>query len=138
MGRTILVAEDDSTIQTVLRVGLERQGYRILVAGDGLAALNLARQEHPDLLVLDVMMPRLSGFEVARLLRFDRAFEKLPILMLTARKEESDRTTGFQTGADAYVTKPFTMDELLPVVRNLLARASGTVEGEGHEVAKGS
>lgn len=123
MAARILVADDDADIREVLRIGLEREGYEILEASDGLATLNTARQQKPDLIVLDIMMPRLNGYEVARMLKFDRKFRSIPILMLTANRAPEERDLGTHTGADCYMTKPFTFAEILPSIRELLCSA---------------
>jgi DNA-binding response OmpR family regulator len=118
--RTVLVVEDETTMASVLRYNLEREGYRCLVAGDGARALELARGERPDLLLLDLMLPGIDGIEVCRRIR---AQSNVPIIMLTARVEEVDRVVGLEVGADDYVTKPFSMRELLARVRASLRRA---------------
>ncbi|MGC9335169.1 MAG: response regulator [Anaerolineae bacterium] len=116
---TVLVVEDDLTLLEALEYNLAAEGYEILTATDGLAALEVARQELPDLIVLDLMLPRLDGFEVCRILRRETA---VPILMLTARVDEVDRVVGLEMGADDYLTKPFSMRELLARVKALLRR----------------
>lgn len=118
--RTVLVVEDDATLAAVLRYNLEREGYRCLVAADGARALELARTERPDLLLLDVMLPGIDGLEVCRRVR---ALSTVPIIMLTARVDEIDRVVGLEVGADDYVTKPFSTRELLARVRAALRRA---------------
>lgn len=119
MSYQILVVEDDLTLQETLVYNLTNQGYRVLTAEDGLAALDIAREQQPDLVLLDVMLPGLNGFEVCRILR--REFS-VPILMLTARTEEVDKIIGLEVGADDYLTKPFSMRELLARVKALLRR----------------
>jgi len=119
---TILVAEDESALVTLLRYNLEREGYRVLEARDGEEALLVAAEEQPDLVILDWMMPQLSGIEVCRRLRGRKESRNVPILMLTARGEESDRIRGLDTGADDYLTKPFSMTELLARLRAVLRR----------------
>lgn len=119
MSYQILVVEDDLTLQETLVYNLTNQGYRVLTAEDGLAALEIAREQQPDLVLLDVMLPGLNGFEVCRILR--REFS-VPILMLTARTEEVDKIIGLEVGADDYLTKPFSMRELLARVKALLRR----------------
>lgn len=119
MSYQILVVEDDLTLQETLVYNLTNQGYRVLTAEDGLAALDMAREQQPDLVLLDVMLPGLNGFEVCRILR--REFS-VPILMLTARTEEVDKIIGLEVGADDYLTKPFSMRELLARVKALLRR----------------
>lgn len=123
--RTVLVVDDEPTLVATLRYGLEREGYRVVTAGDGEAALNLARSDHPDLLILDLMLPKLDGLQVCRLLRREMS---VPILMLTARGEEVDKVVGLELGADDYVTKPFSMRELLARVKALLRRTDAGVE----------
>lgn len=117
----ILLADDDAMILDVLRYQLEKEGYQVLTAEDGQQALDLAQAAHPDLVLLDVMMPKLQGWEVCRELR--RA-STVPILMLTARGEEMDRVLGLELGADDYIVKPFSFRELLARVHAALRRAS--------------
>ncbi|MBM4464577.1 MAG: response regulator transcription factor [Chloroflexi bacterium] len=119
MGKKVLVVEDESTLVETLEYSLTRQGYDVCTATDGLTALEVARQEHPDLIVLDIMLPRLDGFEVCRILRREM---NVPILMLTARTDEIDKVVGLEVGADDYLTKPFSMRELLARVKALLRR----------------
>src|SRR3954468_18015752 len=116
---TIVIAEDERELNAILRRHLEAEGHRVLQAFDGPAALELAEREKPDLLLLDWMLPGLSGLEVARRVR-QRSIT--PILMLTARSEEVDRVLGLEVGADDYLTKPFSMAELLARVRALFRR----------------
>ena len=115
----ILVVEDDQTLLSVLRYNLAKEGRRVLTATDGETGLALARSEKPDLVLLDIMLPKMSGFEVCRILRKET---NVPILMLTARADESDKVLGLDLGADDYVTKPFSMRELLARVRASLRR----------------
>ena len=125
VSRTILVVDDEPGIVTVVRDYLDRAGYRVLTAGDGLTALRLARAERPSLLVLDLMLPGLDGLDVTRALRHDPATAQLPIIMLTARVEEADRLVGLELGADDYLTKPFSPRELVARIRAVLRRAQG-------------
>src|SRR5579871_5640616 len=118
----ILVAEDEGALITLLRYNLEREGYRVLEARDGEEALLIAAEEKPDLVLLDWMMPQLSGIEICRRLRGRQETRNVPIIMLTARGEESDRIRGLDTGADDYLTKPFSMTELLARLRAVLRR----------------
>jgi DNA-binding response OmpR family regulator len=127
---TILLVEDDPTLSEALRYNLEREGYTVIVAGDGVQGLDLARRDQPDLVVLDVMLPRLDGFSVCRILRQE---SNIPILMLTARQDELDRIAGLELGADDYVAKPFSLGELLARVRALMRRAERQPLG-GREV----
>lgn len=119
MSEKVLVVEDEQTLIETLAYNLNRQGYIVVTATDGHAALAVARREQPDLIVLDVMLPGLDGFEVCRILRQEM---NVPILMLTARTDEVDRVVGLEMGADDYLTKPFSMRELLARVKALLRR----------------
>jgi len=119
---TILIVEDEVAIITMLRYTLERDGYRIVEARDGEEALIVAAEENPDLILLDWALPNLSGIEVCRRLRSRQETRNVPILMLTARGEETDRIRGLDTGADDYLTKPFSMTELLARLRAVLRR----------------
>ncbi|HLE14488.1 MAG TPA: response regulator transcription factor [Anaerolineales bacterium] len=119
MAETILVVEDDPTLQETLAYNLTRQGYLVETARDGQAALVSARRSSPDLIVLDVMLPVLDGFEVCRILRQESS---TPILMLTARDDEIDRVIGLEMGADDYLIKPFSMREFLARVKAQLRR----------------
>jgi DNA-binding response OmpR family regulator len=119
MAEKILVVEDDATLLDTLEYNLKREGYSVVTADDGLLALDVARQERPDVIVLDVLLPSLDGFEVCRILRREMT---VPILMLTARTEEIDKVVGLEMGADDYLTKPFSMRELLARVKALLRR----------------
>lgn len=119
MVHKVLVVEDDTTLSETLEYNLTRQGYETLTAADGRDALNIARNQKPDLIILDLMLPGIDGFEVCRILRKELS---VPILMLTARTEEVDRVVGLEMGADDYLTKPFSMRELLARVKALLRR----------------
>lgn len=119
MGENILVVEDEPALQETLEYNLSRQGYSVNVVGDGQAALDMARNSQYDLIVLDVMLPVLDGFEVCRILRQEM---NVPILMLTARDDEIDRVIGLEMGADDYLTKPFSMREFLARVKAQLRR----------------
>jgi two-component system, OmpR family, phosphate regulon response regulator PhoB len=119
---TIVIAEDEDALATLLQYNLEKEGYRVLIAGDGDEALMVIDEEKPDILLLDWMLPNVSGIEVCRRLRQKTETRNLPILMLTARGEESDRIRGLDTGADDYVVKPFSMTELMARIRAVLRR----------------
>jgi len=119
MAEKILVVEDEVTLQETLVYNLKRQGYEVEAVGDGQAALQAARQNHPDLIVLDIMLPGVDGFEVCRILRQEMS---TPVLMLTARDDEIDRVVGLEVGADDYLTKPFSMRELMARVKAMLRR----------------
>jgi two-component system OmpR family response regulator len=116
----ILVVEDDPNLLATLRYNLLKEGYDVVTAVDGIEALEVARREGPGLIVLDVMLPKMSGFEVCRILRGEMT---VPILMLTAKSEEVDKIVGLEIGADDYMTKPFSMRELLARIRAMLRRA---------------
>src|ERR1700729_124948 len=117
----ILVVEDEPNMVAGLRDNFEFEGYEVITARDGIEGLDRALQESPDLVVLDVMMPRMSGLEVCRQLRAKRP--SIPIIMLTARGQEVDKVVGLELGADDYVTKPFSIRELLARVKAVLRRA---------------
>ena len=118
----ILVVEDEDSLATLLQYNLQKEGYSITMAGDGEEALLLVDEKLPDLIVLDWMLPKLSGIEVCRRLRQRNETRNVPIIMLTARGEETDRIRGLDTGADDYVVKPFSMTELAARIRAVLRR----------------
>ena len=120
----ILVAEDDRDIADLIAHYVQKQGWQAHVVGTGDEALAYARQQSPDLLVLDVMMPGLSGLEVCRALRANRTTAAIPIIMVTARAEESDRIVGLEIGADDYIAKPFSTPELMARIKALMRRAT--------------
>ena len=135
MARTILVVEDEKTLREALADGLETEGYAVLQAGDGREAVEVFRKRHPDLVLLDLMLPELSGTEVCRILRAESG---VPILMLTAKSAEVDKVVGLELGADDYVTKPFSFRELLARIRALLRRSEQQpVSGEAETVDLG-
>jgi len=120
--KRILIIEDDKDIVELVRYNLEREGFHVTTAGDGVTGLAQIKKFPPDLLVLDLMLPRLPGLEVFKEIRRDQQLNKLPVLMLTARGEEADRVLGLELGADDYVTKPFSPRELAARVKALLRR----------------
>jgi two-component system OmpR family response regulator len=124
VGSKILIVEDDPNLLDTLKYNLLKEGYSIIAAADGAKAVEIARNQKPDLIVLDVMLPKLSGFEVCRILRKDMS---VPIMMLTAKTEEVDKIVGLEIGADDYMTKPFSMRELLARLRAMLRRAGMAV-----------
>ncbi len=128
MNELILVVDDEARIVKLARDYLERAGFRVSSAADGPAALQAARRERPDLIVLDLMLPGLDGLDVARTLRRE---SDVPIIMLTARVEEADRLIGLELGADDYITKPFSPRELVARVRTVLRRARGGLQSPG-------
>jgi two-component system OmpR family response regulator len=119
MADKILVVEDDANLLETLKYNLRKEGYNVAAASDGEQAIASARREKPDLIVLDIMLPKMNGFEVCRILRSEMT---APILMLTARAEETDKIVGLEIGADDYMTKPFSLRELLARVRAMLRR----------------
>ncbi len=119
MAETILVVEDEPSLQETLVYNLEKQGYVVEASGDGRLAIESARRLNPDLIILDIMLPGLDGFEVCKILRKEMT---VPILMLTARDDEIDRVVGLEIGADDYLTKPFSMRELMARVKAQLRR----------------
>ena len=131
--RNLLVVEDDDTMAVALCEGFRQEGYEVSLARDGESALTMARRESPALIVLDVMLPKLSGHDVCRKLRNDGS--EVPIIMLTARSQEIDKILGLKLGADDYITKPFSFMELLARVEAVLRRASGTIGPAGvHQI----
>lgn len=129
-GRTVLVIEDDPSISMGLEMNLTAEGYRVLVAADGEAGLQIARELGLDLIILDVMLPRLNGFEVVRTLRSENV--RVPVIMLSARGAEMDKVMGLELGAEDYITKPFGLAELLARVKAVLRRDSIARGSAGH------
>ncbi len=127
---TVLVVEDEETVQETLAYNLEQEGYNVLTAGDGEEALRLIRSQKPDLVVLDIMLPRLDGLAVCRLVRKDPEVAHTPIIMLTARGTQGDKMVGLDSGADDYITKPFGLGEFLARVRAVLRRTPGRFRTE--------
>ena len=121
MSASILIAEDDGDIRDLLRLYLESEGYRVLEAADGAAALALARENMPDMAILDVMMPELNGYELTRALR---KFSDIPILILSAKSQDNDKILGLNLGADDYITKPFNPVEIVARVKAQIRRAT--------------
>ena len=135
-GKRVLIVEDEENLLTALRYSLEREGFSTSTATDGEQALEAARQSNPDAVILDIMLPKLDGLEVCRILRREM---DVPILMLTARGEEIDRVVGLELGADDYITKPFSMRELVARVRAVLRRSGGSSDARskrGGEVVR--
>ncbi|ABU60461.1 MULTISPECIES: response regulator transcription factor [Roseiflexus] len=117
--RRILIVDDEPGLRDLLRINLEHEGFSVIEAESGAQGLQMVRDQHPDLMILDVMMPEMDGWEVCRRLR---EFSQMPVLMLTARTQSKDIVTGLESGADDYLTKPFNMDELTARIRALLRR----------------
>ncbi|MFQ5842125.1 MAG: response regulator [Thermodesulfobacteriota bacterium] len=115
---TILIVDDEQDIVEALRFSLEMEGFQCLASYDGVDGLKKAKEENPDLIILDIMLPKIDGYRISRLLKFDEKYRHIPIIMLTARTQERDISTGKETGADEYVTKPFEMDSLIGLVKH--------------------
>ncbi len=126
-GSTILVVEDEPSQVEILRYNLTRQGFVVRVETDGEAGLRSASEDPPDLILLDWMLPNLSGIEICRQLRRNKATREIPVIMLTARSEESDKVRGLDIGADDYVTKPYSIKELISRVRAALRRPAASI-----------
>jgi two-component system alkaline phosphatase synthesis response regulator PhoP len=120
--KKILIVDDEPDLVETVRYPLEMEGYQVLVAYNGEEGLNQARKDSPDLIILDLMLPKLDGYKVCRLLKFDERYKHIPILMLTAKTQEKDRLLGKETGADEYMTKPFDIDQLLEKVKSYLSK----------------
>lgn len=127
MAQRILVVDDDRQIVRLVRAYLEQAGYDVVVAYDGNAALHAIRSEKPDLVVLDLMLPERDGWEITRIVRNDDHLAGIPIIMLTARVEDTDKIVGLELGADDYVPKPFNPREVVARVRSVLRRTSGEI-----------
>ena len=118
--KKILIVDDEADIIEILQFVLEANGYEIITAMDGEEGLKLARESHPDLIILDVMMPKINGYKICRLLKYDNKYKDIPVLMITARSQEEDKVIGEETGADEYITKPFNVDSVLEKVKKYL------------------
>ncbi len=118
--KRILVVDDEEDILNVLRFRLEANNYEVLVASDGQEGLNKARSEKPDLMILDLMLPKLDGYKVCRMLKFDEDYKAIPIIIFTARVQKKDEELGMEMGADAYIPKPFEPEILLGKIKELL------------------
>ena len=120
--KKILIVDDEKDIVETLKFMLEASGYSCFCAYNGEDGLKTAKEIMPDLIILDVMMPKMNGFKISRLLKFDAKYRDIPILMLTARSQESDKQIGEETGADEYITKPFEIDDVLNRVAKYLGK----------------
>jgi DNA-binding response OmpR family regulator len=118
--KRVLIVDDEPDIVETIKFNLELENIQCLTAENGERALAVARQEKPDLIILDIMLPKMNGYKVARLLKFDEAYKHIPIIMLTARTQKADIKLGEETGADEYLTKPFDMDLLIDLVGKYL------------------
>src|SRR6059058_3516447 len=122
-GRNILIIEDETDVADLLSLNLRKAGFRVSTAGDGASGLQKARDDRPDFIILDLMLPKMAGLEVCRILKSDAATARMPILMLTAKAEEIDRIVGLEFGADDYVTKPFSPREVVLRIGAIMRRA---------------
>ncbi len=136
--KKILIVEDEQDIAQLVRHYLEKEGYHPNIAKTGLEALNLAVSEHPDLIILDLMLPQMDGLEVCKAIRHKPETARLPIIMLTAKKEESDTVVGLELGADDYITKPFSPKTLVARVKSLFRRLERTNDQEPTSLVYGS
>lgn len=118
--KRILIVDDERDIVETIQFMLESEGFECLLAYDGEDALLKARTENPDLILLDIMLPKINGYQVCRLLKFDEKYKDIPIIMLTAKAQDADKLMGKETGADEYVCKPFVMDDLVRMIREHL------------------
>ncbi|MBC8473368.1 MAG: response regulator [Candidatus Omnitrophica bacterium] len=118
--KRILIVDDEDDLRKMLKLRLQALDYDILEASDGKEGLDKARSEKPDLMILDLMLPKMDGYKVCRMLKFDEKFKHIPIIMFTSRGEDEYRATGKEVGADAYVQKPFETDALVGKIRELL------------------
>lgn len=120
--KRILLIEDEVDMIYVLTLQLEAINYEVLSATDGQVGLDMARKEKPDLIILDLMLPKMDGYKICRMLKFDERYKKIPIIMFTARVQDKDRKLGQEVGADAYITKPFDSQVLLDKISTLLKK----------------
>jgi two-component system, OmpR family, alkaline phosphatase synthesis response regulator PhoP len=118
--KRILVVDDYPQVVELIKLRLETSGYNVLVAYDGQEGLNIARNELPDLIILDVMLPKMNGYKVCRFLKFDKKYKHIPVVMLTSRAKQSDADVGKKTGADEYLFKPYNPKQLLEVVKKYI------------------
>lgn len=130
MPRKILAVDDEKHIVRLVQVNLERQGYEVVTANDGKEALEKVESERPDLVVLDVMMPYMDGFEVLQNLRRNQSTRDIPVIMLTAKAQDADVFKGWQSGVDCYLTKPFNPMELISFVKRIFGSMDGGADGE--------
>lgn len=122
MKKKILVVDDEPSILETIKFHLELSDYNVLSAGDGMEALKIARMEIPDLILLDLMLPRMDGYKVCKMLKMDKRYKSIPVIMLTAKAGSVDEVEGYQSGADAYMKKPFDLEALSTLVENMLKR----------------
>ena len=120
MKKKILLIDDEPDIQTIISARLESLGFEVLIARDGQEGLDLARKELPDAILLDLMLPKLDGYKVCRMLKFDKAFENIPVIIFSAKGSDADKKLAEQVGADAYMVKPFDIKSFTQVLQKLL------------------
>jgi len=135
MAGKIVIVDDEANIRSLVRFNLEKEGYTVFEAGDGISALHLARKEHPELIVLDLMLPEIDGLEVCRVLKNQRETSGIAIIMLTAKEAEIDKILGLEMGADDYLTKPFSPRELLARIKAVLRRVQKEPPAGGQLIA---
>ena len=127
MKKRILIVDDEPSILETVKLHLELSDYDVLAASDGMEALKIARTEKPDLILLDLMLPKIDGYKVCKMLKMDRRFKSIPIIMLTAKAGSVDEVQGYESGADAYIKKPFDLEALSSLVQDMIAREPGEV-----------
>lgn len=120
MVKKILVVDDEQDLLTTVSFRLEANGYQVITANDGQEGIDKVHREKPDLIILDLMLPKIDGYKVCRMLKFDQKYKHIPIILFTARAQESDKTLGLEVGADAYITKPFDSQALMDKIEELL------------------
>lgn len=121
MAQKILVVDDEEDIVAALSIRLKALGYEVITAKDGMAALDAARTQSPDLILLDIMLPKLDGYKVCRMLKFDEKYRHIPIIMITAKVADPNKKMGEEVGADAFITKPFNPEELVARIKDLIS-----------------
>ncbi len=120
MAKKILIIEDERSLVTMLKMRLEANGYEVMFATDGETGLKVAQEGQADLIILDLMLPKIDGYKICRMLKFDAKYRGIPVIILTAKAMEEDKELGFRVGADAYITKPFEPEILLAKIKELL------------------
>ena len=131
--KKILAVDDDAMVLAVIKKRLEFAGYEVITAMEGLEGLKKARTEKPDLIVLDLILPNLNGYQICAMLKRDSAYRNIPIVMLTSRSQQADIAEGMKAGADAYITKPYDPDEFIATIQNLLTKPKQNQEKEQTE-----
>jgi DNA-binding response OmpR family regulator len=124
--KTILIVDDEENIRMLLSMRMKVSGFRVLTAGDGEEAFAVVREQKPDLIILDLMLPKITGYELCRMIKFDEELKSIPVIILSALERQVDRTRASEAGADAYFIKPFELDLLIVKINQLLDLAAGT------------